>query len=109
MKSVIDRAVNSNRENSDGRLQIVEDGGKPIYNGLRVNDPCRPSGCIYGDPKYIVDRRYQCDQTSKVYKITCIECNSVIDDTMPDKDSPNYVGKTRTSIPARMSDHLDRQ
>ena len=67
------------------------------------------SGCIYGDPKCIVDRRYQCDQTSKVYKITCIECNSVIDDTTPEKESLNYVGKTRTSIHARMSNHLDGQ
>ena len=68
----------------------------------------RPPGCIYGDPSCIVDKRFQCDQTSKVYRISCVSCNSEINDE-PETESPNYVGKTRSSLHARMSDHIDGQ
>ena len=40
LKEIINSAVNRERNNSDGKLLIVEDGGKPIHVGLRVDDPC---------------------------------------------------------------------
>ena len=49
LKDILNKAVNSNRSSSDGRLLVVEDGGKPIHVGMRVDDPCRPPGCIFGD------------------------------------------------------------
>ena len=88
---------------------IVEDGGKRIHVGLKVDDPCRPPGCIFGDIHCIVDPKYKCDQISKIYKITCVTCDAVIDDRDPERESPNYIGLTRSSIHARMLSHLQGQ
>ena len=36
LKSKLSQMVNKDR--FDGKVQVIEDGGKPIYCGLRVND-----------------------------------------------------------------------
>ena len=44
-----------------------------------------------------------------VYKISCTSCNHVIEESDSDKEVPNYIGLTRSSIHARMLAHLDGQ
>ena len=103
LKKEISKNVDSS---SSSKFLVVEDGGCPISNGLKVNDPLRPKGCIYRDPKCIVDSKYQCNKTSMIYKITCTSCDSVIEDSNDSKESPNYIGLTRSSLHARMSSSL---
>ena len=110
LKKSLNKAINSERNDSDGKILIIEDGGRPIHTGIKINDPCRPPGCIYGDTNCIVDQKYHCDLTSRIYKITCIQCNLIIvNSSDAEKESPNYIGLTRSSIHARMLDHLKGQ
>ena len=78
LRKVIDSTINDDRSESEGKILIIEDGGRPIHSGIKIKDPCRPKGCIYGDINCIVDPNYHCDQTSKINKITRKLCNQVI-------------------------------
>ena len=69
LKKTLNKQINSER---DSKLLIVEDGGCPVYNGLKVRDPMRGKGCIFGDPCCIVDPSVQCDRIGVVYKIVCL-------------------------------------
>ena len=40
-----------------------------------------------------------------IYKISCKTCNEIISD----KESPNYIGMTRSSLHARMKSHIEGQ
>ena len=40
-----------------------------------------------------------------IYQISCKTCNEIISD----KESPNYIGMTRSSLHARMKSHLEGQ
>ena len=62
-----------------GKTQIIEDGGKPIYYGLKVRDPLRHQGCIYGEDTCMVDIKYPCDTLGVVYRIECMTCNAEVD------------------------------
>ena len=84
---------------------MIEDGGKPVYSGLRVNDPKRPTGCIFGDINCIVSDKYNCDTSGAIYRIECTQCNSVIDTGETDR----YIGMTRSTVHSRMLGHLKDQ
>ena len=109
LRKEIEKSVNTDRSNSEGKFLVVEDGGRPIHVGMRVNDPRRPSGCVFGDRDCIVDSKYQCDKMSMIYRISCISCNQMIAESDSEKEPPNYIGLTRTSIHATMMSHLDGQ
>ena len=92
------------------KLLLVEDGGKPILTGLRVKDPSRPSGCIFGDTDCMVDPKTPCDKTGVVYKITCNSCSEFVltdntDSSSYCEETYNYIGCTRSSIHSRMLGH----
>ena len=49
LKKLLNQEINRAR---DSKLLIIEDGCCPIYNGLKVRDPMRSNGCIFGDPNW---------------------------------------------------------
>ena len=112
LRKTLNRQINRDR---DSNLLVIEDGGCPIYNGLRVRDPSRSNGCIFGDPLCIVDPSVQCDRTGIVYKIVCIACKSIVETDSTENsnsyesETHNYVGMSRTSLHNRMLAHLKGQ
>ena len=44
------------------QTKVIHDGGRPIHCGLRVKDPMQSSGCVFGDPNWLVKSKYQCDR-----------------------------------------------
>ena len=56
LKRELTKTVNRGKE--PGSILVIEDGGKPVHCGLRVNDPMRQKGCIYNDPDYIVSEDF---------------------------------------------------
>ena len=89
----------------DGKVQVIEDGGKPVFSGLRVNDPLRPKGCIFGDQNCIVNPKYPCDVTGAVYRIDCNTCKQhILEDS-----TERYIGMTCSTVHSRMMSHLREQ
>ena len=84
MQSILSRAVND-------KLLVIEDGGMPILCGLKVNDPMRPNGCIFGNPECIVRNDINCDKTGVVYRI---ECETCISTSQNPRNVYNYIGMT---------------
>ena len=66
LKKALVKAVNVGDSRS---IQVIEDGGIPIHCNLMVKDPMRPIGCIFGDPKCIVNAKYPCDKAGVIYMI----------------------------------------
>ena len=102
LKKTLNKQINSER---DSKLLI----------GLKVRDPMRSKGCIFGDPYCIVDPAVQCDRSGVVYKIICITCkSSIVTESTESRNSydietHNYVGMSRTSLHNRMLAHLKGQ
>ena len=64
LKKDINKSVNGERSISEGKFLVVENGGRPIHIGMKVNDPCRLVGCVFHDSQCIVDNKYPCVKTS---------------------------------------------
>ena len=104
LQTKLSQAINMSKKNN--KVQVIEDGGKPIYCGLRVNDPMRPKGCIFKDPNCIVDTKFPCDVTGAVYRIECTNCKQQI---LDNESTERYIGMTRATVHNRMISHLRDQ
>ena len=71
----IQKTVNYDRKPGQ-KLQVLEDGGQNIVSNLRVPDPFRRNGCVFGDEACIVRSDQKCDTAGVVYRITCTNCSS---------------------------------
>ena len=97
LKKSLSKKINANRSTYK-QLFVIEDGGQPIHCGLRVADPMRPNGCIYGKSDCTVSKG-NCNKIGVIYRITCLTCQDEITDNT---DSHNSVGLTRTTLHNRM-------
>ena len=102
----IQQSVNVDRKPGN-KLLVLEDGGQSIVSSLNIKDPFWKGGCVFEDTTCIVKSSQRCDQSGVVYKITCNNCSQEVLET--GDDTYNYVGCTRTSVHARMIDHLRKQ
>ena len=105
LRSNLSRAINSIHPENE-KVLVIEDGGMPITQGLKIKDPLRPSGCIFNDSRCPVKEGIDCDRTGVIYKIECRTCIDIAED--PSK-TYNYIGLTRSSLHSRMLSHLDGQ
>ena len=78
----------------------------PIQCGLKVKEPMRPVGYIFGNPDCIVRDDINCDRTGVVYRIACETCISTSQDP---RNVYNHIGLTCSSLHSRMLDHLKGQ
>ena len=102
LKKNLSNVINKNKVY---QTQVIEDGGKPVHCGLRVKDPLRPHGCVFGDQNCIVRGDQQCDRMGVVYRIMCTKCL----EEKPENENHKYIGMTRTSVHNRMLGHLRDQ
>ena len=87
-------------------VQVIEDGGVPVYIGLLRPDPMKPAGCTFGDARCMVDRSQNCDKSGVMYSIQCNTCEVLVED---DRETSSYIGMTRTTLHNRMLGHLKDQ
>ena len=93
-----------------GLTMVLEDGGIPIYSGLR-RDPFKTQGCQYGqDRECIVEGKQDCSKMGVTYTVECNECikpsptrrSSVIAGR---RRASKYIGNTGRSCHARGLEH----
>ena len=74
--------------------------------GLKVRDPHRLDGCVFGQEACPVVSGTDCDRTGVVYKIECKQCKETAENV---NSVHNYIGLTRSSLHSRMQSHLAGQ
>ena len=70
LKRRLEKVINVEKRDT----KVIEDGGIPIHCGLRIKDPLRPPGCVFGDPLCMVKDSQQCDKMGVIYQIQCSKC-----------------------------------
>ena len=105
LRKELTKSLNSQR-GENNRILVIEDGGRPIHVGLKVRDPHRLDGCVFGQEACPVVSGTDCDRTGVVYKIECKQCKETAENV---NSVHNYIGLTRSSLHSRMQSHLARQ
>ena len=59
LKRSLSKAINGD---TNPTVQVIEDGGVPVYIGLLRPNPMKPVGCTFGDDRCMVDRSQNCDK-----------------------------------------------
>ena len=103
-----------NKDTSNGKTMVVEDGGQPAIASLKEGDPFRKEGCKFTNPDCMVDIKEDCTAMGCLYEISCNACQEPVEEDISGSKTtkdpggqsrPNYVGMTSTSLHCRMLGH----
>ena len=71
---VLKKRLDHTVRGKSNKTKNIEDGGWPIYEGLKMKGPMRLPGCVFGDPLCMVKADQQCDRSGVIYRIQCLTC-----------------------------------
>ena len=100
---MLSKAINGD---TNPTVQVIEDGGVPVYIGLLKPDLMKQVCCTFGDDRCMVDRSQNCDKSGVMYSIQCNTCEALVED---DRETSCYIGMTQTTLHNRMLGHLKDQ